>query len=77
MVLEDGVFKVYGKGAKDITPEVDTNSPYYNEIKALAQAVLDDAPTPCHNTPEQTMDTIRLALAETESCDNNGAIVTL
>lgn len=77
MVLEDGVFKVYGKGAEDITPEVDTNSPYYNEIKALAQAVLDDAPTPCHNTPEQTMDTIRLALAETESCDNNGAIVTL
>lgn len=77
VVRDENGFRVFTKGTKDITPEVDKNSPYYNEIKALLDAVINDTPVPVENRPESTMDTIRLALAETESCDLGGAIVEL
>ena len=76
IISEKGDMKVYRDG-QDITPEYDRTSAYYNEIKAFCDAVKDDTPIPEKNTPEQSLNTIRLALAEIESCEKNGAIVTL
>ncbi len=73
---ENGI-RAFDKNGNNVTPDNLKASPYYNEIKAFADAIIKDTPVPQENTPESTMDTIRMALAETESCDLGGAIVTL
>lgn len=77
IVRDENGFRVFTKGTTDITPDIKLDSPYYNEIKALLDAVINDTPVPVENRPEASMDTIRLALAEIESCDNGGAVVEL
>ena len=77
IVKDENGFRVFTKDNKDITPELKMDSAYYNEIKALLDSVINDTPVPAENRPEASMETIRLTLAEIESCDNNGAVVEL
>ena len=77
IVKDENGFRVFTKDNKDITPDLPKGSAYYNEIKALLDAVINDTPVPAENRPEASMETIRLTLAEIESCDNNGAVVEL
>ena len=68
-------FRVFDEHGNNITPTGLDESPYYVETKSFLDAIINKTAVPAENTPESTMDTIRLALAETQSCDLNGALV--
>ena len=70
--------EVFGPVTKSInvTPDIDKNSGYYNEVKYFINSILNNTENTI-NPPESSMNTIRIALAETKSCDLNGEIVTL
>lgn len=58
------------------TPEFKSGEGYYNEIKYFMNTILNNTENTI-NPPESSMNTIRIALAETKSCDLKGEIVTL
>lgn len=74
-ICDENGFRVFDEHGNDITPTGLDESPYYVETKAFLDSVINKTAVPAENTPESTMDTIRLALAETQSCDLNGALV--
>ena len=56
------------------TPEYDRENVYYSEIKYFADCIMNDKPL-LKNPPEESMDAIRVVMAEIESADNNGRFV--
>jgi predicted dehydrogenase len=76
IILNDDGFKVYHAKKKDITPEFKSGEGYYNEIKYFTNSILNNTENTI-NPPESSMNTIKIALAETKSCDKKGEIVTL
>lgn len=73
---EDSMLYPPALNSKDVTPEIVSGLGYYNEIKYFVDCVLNNKENTV-NPPTDSMNTIRIALAETKSCDNKGEIVTL
>ena len=73
---EDSMLYPPAHNSKNVTPEFVSGLGYYNEVKYFVNSILNNTENTV-NPPEASMNTIRLALAETKSCDNNGAIVEL
>lgn len=65
-----------GKPTKDVTPEYVSGQGYYNEVKYFINSILNNTENTV-NPPEDSMNTIRLAVAETKSCDLKGQLVEL
>lgn len=64
------------KPIDDVTPEIVSGQGYYNEVKYFINSILNNTENTV-NPPEDSMNTIRLAMAETKSCDNCGQIIIL
>ncbi|MBQ9974878.1 MAG: Gfo/Idh/MocA family oxidoreductase [Clostridia bacterium] len=69
-------FHVINRGGEDVTPEYSTENPYYKEVRYFANLVKTGGVNTV-NPPEDSMKAIRIALAETKSCDNCGQIIIL
>ena len=69
-------FHIINREGKDITPEYETENPYYKETRYFADLIINRGVNTV-NPPEDSMNTIRIALAETKSCDNCGQVVIL
>ena len=67
-------FIAAARGEKPHTPEYDRENAYYKEIKYFADCIINDRPV-LINPPEDSMNTIKIVMAEIESADRGGAIV--
>ncbi|HOB16250.1 MAG TPA: Gfo/Idh/MocA family oxidoreductase [Defluviitoga sp.] len=76
IIYERRELKVTPNVGKPFVPEISNENAYYREIKYFANAVLNDLPIEVC-PPKSSMETIRIALAEMKSADNNGKIVNL
>lgn len=74
--FERGVLRVHPNKAESFVPELAKEGGHYREIKYFIEAILNDTPIETA-TPESTMYTIELALAEVESADRSGALIAL
>ncbi len=61
---------------EDVTPEIVSGQGYYNEVKYFVNCILNNTENTV-NPPEDSMNTIRIALAETKSCDLKGQVIEL
>lgn len=64
------------KTRENVTPEYVAGLGHYNETKYFLENIINGTPN-LINPPEDSMNTIKLALAETKSCDLGGEIVLL
>ena len=71
---EDGGFIAAKKGEKPYTPSHSKENAYYKEIKYFADCIINEKPV-LINPPEDSMNTIKIVMAEIESADNGGIIV--
>lgn len=69
-------FHIVTRDGKDITPEYTEEDGYYLETKYFADVLLGKFKN-IDNAPESSMETIRVALAEERSCDENSSFVHL
>jgi len=76
IVYERGILKVNPNDAKSFIPDLPTDNGYYREIKYFANAILNDTPIDIA-PPQSSKETIKIALAEMESADNNGKYIAL
>lgn len=75
-VLAPGSFTVLTNDGKDVTPEFDTESGYYAEIKYYA-GLIESGKENTINPPTDSRDTIKIVMAETKSADMNGVLVAV
>jgi len=71
---ETGSFIAAGRGEEPHTPAHDKENAYYKELLYLADCIINDRPVSV-NPPEDSMNTIKIVMAEIESADNGGVIV--
>ncbi len=64
------------KAENEVTPEFVSGLGYYNEIKYFVNSILNDTENTV-NPPTDSMNTIKIALAEIKSCDLNGKVIEL
>lgn len=76
VVRDTSGFHIYRKDGGNEEYAVPDVNAYYDETKYFAQTILDGVPV-TRNVPEGSMDTIRIVLAERESADKGGAVVSV
>jgi len=76
IVYEKGVLKVNPNNGKSFTPDLPKDNGYYREIKYFTNAILKNTSIEIA-PPYSSMETIKIALAEIKSADNNGKFVEL
>ncbi|MCL2664051.1 MAG: Gfo/Idh/MocA family oxidoreductase [Defluviitaleaceae bacterium] len=77
VVLGNGKFKVCPNDGKVYEPELSSEPAYYKELRLFYEYLNDLNNYDCIPLLESHRDTIRIAEAERESCDKNGASVAL
>ncbi|MCL2816319.1 MAG: Gfo/Idh/MocA family oxidoreductase [Oscillospiraceae bacterium] len=73
-LFENGQFTAAKRGEKPYTPTCDKENAYYKELKYFARCIIDDRPVAI-NPPEDSLNTIKIVMAEIESADKGGVIV--
>ena len=72
-------FHIVNRAGEEITPDIEEEKggdSYYNETKYFMDLIINGGEN-TKNPPEESMQVVRIALAETKSCDNCGQIIIL
>lgn len=70
------VFKVSNAKGEDITPELTKKNAYVEEIKYFADLIINDKENTINN-PYDSLNTVKIAVAEAKSADKNGEPVII
>ena len=76
MVLQDGQLTILEQDKDPNLVPRDKNSAYYHEVRYFLDGIRSGEPY-TRNMPEEAMENVRIALAELDSADRNGEVVTL
>jgi predicted dehydrogenase len=77
VIFQKGVTTVHPNNGEAFVPELTEESGYYKELRLFVEYLQDLESFNCIPLLESHRDTIRLAEAENESCDNGGVMVAL